>query len=84
MAVYFFVELQLEQRYNFVGTIEGLVNAVALIGDLHGNFKSDWKLFRACIAEWQENYMERLVKVDMLNGNGNASDWISSGSWKSE
>ena len=38
--------------------------------------KSDWKLFRACIAEWQENYMERLVKeyIDMLNGNGNASD----------
>ena len=38
--------------------------------------KSDWKLFRACIAEWQENYMECLVKeyIDMLNGNGNASD----------
>lgn len=38
--------------------------------------KSDWKLFRTCIAEWQENYMERLVKeyIDMLNGNGNASD----------
>ena len=38
--------------------------------------KSDWKLFRARIAEWQENYMERLVKeyIDMLNGNGNASD----------
>ena len=38
--------------------------------------KSDWKLFRARIAEWKENYMERLVKeyIDMLNGNGNASD----------
>lgn len=38
--------------------------------------KSDWKLFIACIAEWQENYMEHLVKeyIDMLNGNGNASD----------
>lgn len=38
--------------------------------------KSDWKLFRARIAEWQENYMERLVKeyIDMLNGTGNASD----------
>ena len=38
--------------------------------------KSDWKLFRACIAEWQKNYMERLVKeyIDMLNGTGNASD----------
>ena len=23
--------------------------------------KSDWKLFRARIAEWQEAYMERLV-----------------------
>ena len=39
MAVYFFVELQLEHRYNFVGTIEELVNAVALIGGLHRNFK---------------------------------------------
>ena len=61
----------------FVGTIEELVNAVALIGGLHRNFKkSDWKLFIACIAEWQENYKERLVKeyIDMLNGNGNASD----------
>ena len=38
--------------------------------------KNDWKLFRARIAEWQENYMERLVKeyIDMLNGTGNASD----------
>ena len=24
--------------------------------------KSDWKLFRTRIAEWQEAYMERLVK----------------------
>ena len=39
MAVYFFVELQLEQRHNFVGTIEELVDAVALIGGLHRNFK---------------------------------------------
>lgn len=38
--------------------------------------KSDWKLFRARIAEWQESYMERLVKeyIYMLNGTGNASD----------
>ena len=44
--------------------------------------KSDWKLFRACIAEWQKNYMERLVReyIDMLNGNGNASDKF----WKLE
>ena len=44
--------------------------------------KSDWKLFRARIAEWQENYMERLVKeyIYMLNGTGNASDKF----WKLE
>lgn len=38
--------------------------------------KSDWKLFRSCIAEWQESYMERLVKeyIDMLEETGNASD----------
>ena len=44
--------------------------------------KSDWKLFRSRIAEWQENYMERLVReyIDMLNGNGNASDKF----WKLE
>ena len=38
--------------------------------------KSDWKLFRARIAEWQEDYMERLVKeyIEVLNGTGNASD----------
>ena len=38
--------------------------------------KSDWKLFRSSIAEWQENYMERLVKeyIDLLKGEGNASD----------
>ena len=27
--------------------------------------KSDWKLFRACIGDWQEAYMERLVKEYM-------------------
>ena len=38
--------------------------------------KNDWKLFRARIAEWQEDYMERLVKeyIEVLNGTGNASD----------
>ncbi len=38
--------------------------------------KSDWKLFRVRIAEWQENYMERLVKkyIEVLNGTKNASD----------
>ena len=30
--------------------------------------KKDWKLFRACIGEWQEAYMERLTKeyIDLL------------------
>lgn len=44
--------------------------------------KSDWKLFRIRIAEWQEAYMERLVKeyAEMLNGTGNASDKF----WKLE
>lgn len=44
--------------------------------------KSDWKLFRACIGEWQEAYMERLVKeyMDLLGGEENASDKF----WKLE
>lgn len=44
--------------------------------------KSDWKLFRTRIAEWQENYMKRLLKeyMDMLNGSENASDKF----WKLE
>lgn len=38
--------------------------------------KSDWKLFRARIGDWQEAYMERLVKeyMDLLDGEENASD----------
>ena len=44
--------------------------------------KSDWKLFRACIGDWQEAYMERLVKeyIDLLDGAENASDRF----WKLE
>ena len=44
--------------------------------------KSDWKLFRARIGDWQEAYMERLVKeyVDLLDGAENASDKF----WKLE
>ncbi|OLR59080.1 multidrug transporter [Anaerostipes sp. 494a] len=44
--------------------------------------KSDWKLFRTRITEWQEAYMERLVKeyIDMLKETGNASDKF----WKLE
>ena len=44
--------------------------------------KSDWKLFRACIGDWQEAYMERLVKeyMDLLDGAENASDKF----WKLE
>ena len=44
--------------------------------------KRDWKLFRACIGDWQEAYMERLVKeyMDLLDGAENASDKF----WKLE
>ena len=44
--------------------------------------KKDWKLFRACIGEWQEAYMERLTKeyIDLLSGDENASDKF----WKLE
>lgn len=44
--------------------------------------KKDWKLFGACVAKWQETYMERLVKEYMilLDGEGSASDKF----WKLE
>ena len=44
--------------------------------------KSDWKLFRARISDWQEAYMERLIKeyMDLLDGEENASDKF----WKLE
>ncbi len=38
--------------------------------------KSDWKLFRSWIVEWQERYIEKLLTeyVQLLNGSKNASD----------
>lgn len=38
--------------------------------------KHDWKLFRERVPQWQEHYMERLIKeyIDLLNSPGNASD----------
>ena len=44
--------------------------------------KKDWKLFSACVGNWQETYMERLVKeyMDLLDGEENASDKF----WKLE
>ena len=44
--------------------------------------KSDWKLFRERVVDWQEAYMERLVKEyrDLLDGAENASDKF----WKLE
>ena len=44
--------------------------------------KSDWKLFRERIVDWQEAYMERLVNeyMDLLDGAENASDKF----WKLE
>lgn len=44
--------------------------------------KNDWKLFRTCIEDWQEAYMERLVKeyMNLLDGEEKASDKF----WKLE
>ena len=38
--------------------------------------KEDWKLFCKKVPEWQEHYMERLVKkyIKLLSSPGNASD----------
>ena len=38
--------------------------------------KADWKLFRERVSDWQEHYMEQLVKeyVELLTSPGNASD----------
>ena len=44
--------------------------------------KSDWKLCRARIGDWQESYMERLLQeyVKLLSGEENASEKF----WKLE
>lgn len=38
--------------------------------------KKDWKLFREKVPDWQEHYMEGLIKeyIEMLSAPGNASD----------
>jgi hypothetical protein len=38
--------------------------------------KSDWKLFKERVPEWQEHYMERLTKeyIELLSSPGNASN----------
>lgn len=38
--------------------------------------KADWKLYRSCIGEWQESYMEKLVKeyIRLLSTEKKASD----------
>ena len=38
--------------------------------------KRDWKLFRERVPEWQEHYMEKLIKeyMKLLSAPGNASD----------
>ena len=38
--------------------------------------KADWKLFRERVPEWQEHYMQRLLKkyIELLSAPGNASD----------
>ena len=38
--------------------------------------EKDWKLFRKNLLDWQENYMEKLIKeyIEFLSGDGLASD----------
>ena len=38
--------------------------------------KKDWKLYRERLPEWQEHFMEQLVKeyMELLSSPGNASD----------
>ena len=38
--------------------------------------EKDWKLFRKYLPDWQENYMEKLIKdyIEFLKGDGLASD----------
>lgn len=40
--------------------------------------KSDWKRYREKVPEWQERYMERLIKeyIALLSGPGKASDYF--------
>ncbi|SEH39459.1 hypothetical protein [Selenomonas sp. KH1T6] len=40
--------------------------------------EKDWKLFRKMVADWQENYIDKLTReyIDLLSGDGNASDKI--------
>lgn len=42
--------------------------------------KSDWKLYRERVPQWQEHYMERLTKeyIQLLSSPGNASDHLLS------
>lgn len=44
--------------------------------------KSDWKLFQDRLPDWQENYMDRLLKdyIKLLKSSGNPSDRF----WKLE
>ena len=44
--------------------------------------KSDWKLFRTRIGDWQEAYMEHLIReyINLLESEENASDKF----WKME
>ena len=38
--------------------------------------KTDWKLYRERVSDWQEHYMEQLIKeyVELLTSPGNASN----------
>ncbi|MBQ7497724.1 MAG: multidrug transporter [Selenomonas sp.] len=38
--------------------------------------EKDWKLFRKKVADWQENYIEKLTReyIELLSGEGYSSD----------
>ena len=38
--------------------------------------KADWKLYRERVSDWQEHYMEKIIKeyVELITSTGNASD----------
>lgn len=43
---------------------------------VNGVSEKDWKLYKSRIADWQENYMDRLCKeyIELLSADGLASD----------
>ena len=60
------------QSYNLINYMSGIENVIAGMEIS----KSDWKLYRERISEWQEAYMEQLAKeyIELLNSDRQASE----------